>query len=88
MTAAAELQNQVGSIGSEQQRSLEIVGGFAVAVASIGLIGGVLLPALALALLLTAGGLLVGTQTIELRANQAIAGGVIHLAVLLALTVA
>lgn len=88
MTAAAELHNQVGSIGSEQQRSLEIVGVFAVAVAFIGLIGGVLLPALALASLLTAGGLLVGTQIVELRTTQAIAGGAIHLAVLLALTVA
>ena len=82
MTAATAVHEQFDLVGSEQGRPIQIVGLFVLAVAFTGLLTGALLPALAIASLLSVGGIVVGAEGNPLSVTQATALGMIHMAAL------
>lgn len=84
VTAAAAVHEQIDLVGSDQGRPLQIVGLFALAVASIGLLTGTLLPALAIASLLSFGGIVIGAEGHPLTTAQSLWLGTVHLAALFA----
>lgn len=87
MTAATAVYEQIELVGSKQGRPIQIVGLFVLAVAFTGLLTGALLPALAIASLLSVGGIVVGAEGNPLSVTQATSLGTIHMIALLAFVV-
>ena len=83
MTAATEVQHQIGLVGSDEGRPIQIIGVFALVVAVIGLASGAVIPALAIALLLSVGGLLVAANGDPLTVRQSTTLGLMHVVALL-----